>query len=544
MDGNTPRLKARFRPTLECLEERTLLAGNVISGYIFDDLNGNGLRDPGEPAIANSPLELRNASGTLVGTTSSDAQGAYAFDIDATVSTALQTQTTTLNFADYRTNSAQTQSVAQFNPALGALQAVEIRIDGRVTSLIKIENLDDESTAVTGNVAGSIILSGPGFSINTVVDGISTASQTVAGYDGTSDYAGASGVTFGSRTATGSTTRLFATSTELAPFLGTGTLNFSLLAQAASSAGGGGNLLANIASQGGGTVTLTYRYLLNRNLRPGNYTIVQKSQPAGFLDGRESQGTTILANSIGTDTIRVALASANSTDNNFGEYRPAALAGFVYNDSNNNGQREAAEKVFANITLTLTGLDDTGKKVNVTAKTNNDGFYQFAGLRPGNYTLTQKNHPAKYSPGKTTAGSLGGTATTGKISAIAANVGQFGTDYNFAEISIKPPSASGGFGKGSFIGGVPTPPPPPAPPPPSSGGTGGTIGKGGFIGGVPGPSSPSIPPAPSPVTQPPAAGSPTLGKGGFIVGQPIKPPSSSTPLPVPAPLGKGIFIGK
>src|SRR5262249_54832493 len=152
-----------------------------------------------------------------------------------------------------------------------------------------------------------------------------------------SDYIGSSGVTFPSQTANGSTTQIFSTTSQLAPFIGTGNINLTLLAQAASSAGGGGNLLANIASQGGGTVTVTYRYYLNRNLQPGTYTLVQRTEPAGFLDGQESQGAAAIPNSIGTDSIPVTLANTDSTNNNFGEYAPASLSGIVYNDANNDG---------------------------------------------------------------------------------------------------------------------------------------------------------------------------------------------------------------
>ena len=53
---------------VESLEPRMLLACNVISGFVYDDANKNGLFDPGESPIANSTIELRNASGVVVGT--------------------------------------------------------------------------------------------------------------------------------------------------------------------------------------------------------------------------------------------------------------------------------------------------------------------------------------------------------------------------------------------------------------------------------------------------------------------------------------------
>src|SRR5262245_14861420 len=133
-------LRRRFRPSLETLEARELLAANVISGFVFDDLNGNGLRDAGEPAIAGSLIELRNAAGIRVGTATTDVNGAYRFDTDNTVSTAVQTLTRTATFASQTTNTTRTQTIQQFDPSLGILQSVEIRVDGKIVSDIKIEN--------------------------------------------------------------------------------------------------------------------------------------------------------------------------------------------------------------------------------------------------------------------------------------------------------------------------------------------------------------------------------------------------------------------
>jgi len=521
-------LLRRFCPQVEALEDRRLLAGNVISGYVFDDLNGNGLRDAGEPAIAGSTIELRNASGVLVGTAMSDAAGAYRFDTDATVSPDVQSLTRTVAFANQTTNSTRTQPLQQFDPALGILQSVEIRLDGKIVSDIKIENQDDESATVTGNVAGSVKLSGPGFTINTVTNSASSAVKLLAAYDGATDYSGTSGVSFGSSSAS-STGSITLAGTQVAGFLGTGTVNLSLLAQAASNASGGGNLLANIASQGGGVVTVTYKYVLNRDLRPGKYTITQKVQPAGYLDGRESQGITVLANSIGTDKLFVTLGTADATDNNFGEYRPASLGGHVYHDANDNGLVDAGETLFANITITLTGTDDRGVKVTVTAKTDAAGSYLFKNLRPGTYTITQKNHPKGYGAGKLTAGSLGGTISGRQFGAVATPVGAAGVNYDFAEFLIKAPSGSGPLiGKGRLLGsthGKPTPippaPPPVVVPPPPAGGGGLSLGfgKGRLLGSTLGKPPLPVPKPPSVVVPPPPGGgglSMGIGKGRLL----------------------------
>lgn len=50
-----------------------------ISGHTYLDSNNNGLRDSGEEALANVRVEIRNALGTVVGSTLSDLQGFYSF---------------------------------------------------------------------------------------------------------------------------------------------------------------------------------------------------------------------------------------------------------------------------------------------------------------------------------------------------------------------------------------------------------------------------------------------------------------------------------
>ena len=79
------------------------------------------------------------------------------------------------------------------------------------------------------------------------------------------------------------------------------------------------------------------------NLRPGTYTITE-TQPTGFLDGRDTQGTPGTGTA-GNDkftniTLAAGVAGANT---NFGELAPASLAGFVYSDANNSGVLHTGE---------------------------------------------------------------------------------------------------------------------------------------------------------------------------------------------------------
>ncbi|HQR06598.1 MAG TPA: choice-of-anchor E domain-containing protein [Gemmatales bacterium] len=525
---------------IENLEDRRLLAANVISGFVFNDLNGNGLRDAGETVIANNLIELRNSANVVVGSTTTDTNGFYNFSTDNTISQAVQTQVQTVNFANGKANTIVSQLLSQFDPSLGTLQSIQIKVDGRIISDIKLENLDDESSVVSGTVSGNVLLSGPGFNLNVNIAGNAAISKTLPAFDGTIDFGGTSGVSLGSTTATGSNTQTLIGS-AMSSYIGTGTVNLSFLAQASTQASGGGNLTANITNQGGGTVTVTYSYIKNNDLKPGNYKIIQKVQPAGLLDGRDSQAGGIVANSFNTDSLNVTLNNTDSTDNNFGEYEPASLKGYVYADNNNNGIREATEVVFANIKVKLTGTDDRGAAINLTISTDANGLYSFGNLRPGKYTITESTLPTGYNAGKITAGSLGGTlATTRTINNITTPVGSAGVDNNFGHLAIKPPSSSGPTGpvKGLLLGSTPKPTPV-TPPDSSSTTTTGPV-KGLLLGSTPKPST----------VNPPASGSTTTTTGpvkGLLLGSTpkpttVNPPASGSTTTTAGPV-KGLLLG-
>src|SRR5262249_48199165 len=135
----------------------------------------------------------------------------------------------------------------------------------------------------------------------------------------------------------------------------------------------------------------------------------------GFLPGRNAVGTVngthdgSLATPI-TDKINaVVMASGNSSqNNNFGELQPAGLSGFVYQDLNRDGMRQAGEPVIGGVTITLAGSNDLGNAVSLTTTTDVNGNYTFSSLRPGTYTLTE-GQPAGFLQGTNLVGSAGGT---------------------------------------------------------------------------------------------------------------------------------------
>ncbi|HEX3314168.1 MAG TPA: SdrD B-like domain-containing protein, partial [Gemmataceae bacterium] len=134
------RTARRTSLSLETLEDRLTPSGNSISGFVYADANNNGIFDPGETAIANTTVTLKNSANQVVGVTTTDANGHYIFSTDQTISTTPKTMTQTVSFGPTDTDFDLTSTVNQFDPSLGQLTEVDIEHDGSIVSAIKVEN--------------------------------------------------------------------------------------------------------------------------------------------------------------------------------------------------------------------------------------------------------------------------------------------------------------------------------------------------------------------------------------------------------------------
>jgi hypothetical protein len=418
----------------------------TISGFVYNDANNNGIKDANEAGIAGANLQLLNAQGTVIGSTTTDANGAYTFAVDSTISTADQTKTQILHFAAATTNWSTTQSPTKFDPSLGTLTSIDITNNGTISSHIRVENLDQASATVMAQASGTLSLSGTGLSspltTTQLVPAGSAQGFHAQAYDGVTDYTGTSGHDFGTQTATGSQTVHITDAATLALFTGTGTISLTEAATATSSASGNGNLQTLITSTAGADVTLVYHYTADNCLQPGNYIVHLTQTPTGYMAGKETAGNvTPLQVPAGTNTIPVALGSTNSTNNNFGEIQATGLSGYVYSDADNDGIKQPGEAGIAGSVISLSGTDDQGNTVSLSATTDTNGFYQFANLRPGSYTLKQ-DEPSGFMDGKDTIGSQGGTADSDQMTGITLASGTNGVNNNFGEIPAASVSGS------------------------------------------------------------------------------------------------------
>ncbi len=119
---------------------------------------------------------------------------------------------------------------------------------------------------------------------------------------------------------------------------------------------------------------------------------------------------------------------------------PATLSGYVFIDSNLSGVHDNGDYGFAGMTVTLTGTDASGHAVTFTTTTDVNGYYSFADLAAGTYTVSHQTPVGYYDSGSyvgTVGGSSDGTLNAdGTIGQVVLKAGDGGLNYNFAELNI------------------------------------------------------------------------------------------------------------
>ncbi|MGH9766000.1 MAG: SdrD B-like domain-containing protein [Blastocatellia bacterium] len=110
----------------------------------------------------------------------------------------------------------------------------------------------------------------------------------------------------------------------------------------------------------------------------------------------------------------------------------SSLAGNVYVDSNDDGERDRGEEGIGGVKITLSGKDINGNNVLLTTNTQSNGSYIFDDLQAGTYKVAE-SQPPEFLDGKDTAGSAGGTVANDLISNIYLRSGVAAVGYNFGE---------------------------------------------------------------------------------------------------------------
>jgi protocatechuate 3,4-dioxygenase beta subunit len=389
----------------------------TIAGQKFNDRNGNGSLDAGEPGLAGWTIQLDNgANGSVDATTTTDASGNYSFTGlgPGTYRVREVQQTgwtqTTANPADV-TPTSGTNSTASFGNfqkitiggrkfndlnGNGALDAGESGLAGWTIQLDTGADGSVDATATTdasGNYSFTSL--GPGtYRVREVqqtgwtqttanpADVTATSGANVTANFGNFQRAIIHGQKFNDRNGNG---MLDAGETGLPGW----TIQLD--------SGADGSVDATATTDASGNYSFT-------SLAPGTYR-VREVQQTGWVQ------TT-------TNPADATVTSGDNVTANFGNFQRITIGGQKFNDRNGNGSLDAGETGLPGWTIQLdTGADGS---VDATATTDASGNYSFTSLGPGTYRVREVQQTGWM---QTTANPADVTVTSGNN--VTANFGNF-----------------------------------------------------------------------------------------------------------------------
>ncbi|MBD2499980.1 choice-of-anchor E domain-containing protein [Anabaena azotica] len=181
----------------------------------------------------------------------------------ASAASLTQTATFTASTGSFQvTDFDQNFSIQQFSPSLGKLQKVTVDFFGEIQGDGKFENRSSRSATVDVILGGRLSLDQAELTPRPLLELKPTTVKryNVARYDGTTDYAGASGRTFTGLSTSGSGSTTFTDLASLKVFTGKGDVDFLFSAIANSQVVGSGNISSEINTLARGSVTVTYEY--------------------------------------------------------------------------------------------------------------------------------------------------------------------------------------------------------------------------------------------------------------------------------------------
>jgi len=367
----------------------------TLSGNVFADTDGDGIRDAGENGISGVTVTLTgtDVNGNDVNrTATTDANGNYTFtDLPAGTYTITETQPTAFNDGADAVGSAG-----------GDLAPTDSII--RVPVGAGTTSTNYAFAEVTSSISGYVYLD---FNLN--------STRTLGGAN---PDTGIAGITI-TLTGTDSDGRAVSLTT---------------------------------VTDANGLYTFT-------GLGGGEYTIIETQPPLpttlfnGFYDGADNLGSFSGTNVVKNQLAFTLPAGLNAVEYNFGELPPADPFGFVYVDLNQNGVRDGGEPGIANVGITISGLAFAGTAFerplvasdipggSLTIFTDATGRFEYSPIPPGLYTLTE-TQPFGFADGLEQDGDPNGPAATvgnDVISNIVLAPFPIRGPFNFGEIRLVNP---------------------------------------------------------------------------------------------------------
>jgi collagen type I/II/III/V/XI/XXIV/XXVII alpha len=162
---------------------------------------------------------------------------------------------------DTTTDWSQTVTFGQFDPSLGTLQGIDVELTADVTGSVAIESMEAAPSTVTVSLPSTVSVNSPTNVLLASVALDPSASAALGAYDGSTDYAGASGTTLAGLLNTGTAeTSWQAGTTDLGAFIGTGSVPLSVDASTQLHVDGPANLQLASQASAGASVSLQYDY--------------------------------------------------------------------------------------------------------------------------------------------------------------------------------------------------------------------------------------------------------------------------------------------
>jgi len=452
------------------------LAPASLSGYVYSDLNNNGVKDPGELGIAGTVLKLLDANGQPTGaTTTTDANGFYHFDnlqpgtygvselqpngyLDG-IDHAGSAGGIAHNPGDSITGAVLTSGVNGQHYDFGELLPAELC--GFVYSDLNNNGVKDPGEAGIAGVTLKLLNANgqpTGASIVTGEDGeycfvnlppgsySVTEIQPTGYFDGIDTPGTAGGVAHNPGDLISGivlTPGVHAEDNnfgELLPAKLCGYVYADLNNNGLKDAGEAGIpgvklilLNANGQPTGASVTTGDDGHYCFDDLPPGTYGITE-TQPPGYFDGIDTPGTAGgVAQNPGDLISNIVLTSGVHSDfNNFGELPPASITGRVDGRYGNTCDIEKGATPLQGVTIHLVNSQGV---IIATTKTNSTGDYYFGNIAPGTYSILEEQ-PVGYFEGDSDVGSEGGQAVNGSlIGSINLKPGAQGISYDFCEIT-------------------------------------------------------------------------------------------------------------